>query len=303
MPPQSTLPGFMRLCGSSAALMHRRVSSPSGPSSSSSSARLPSPTPCSPVQVPPAASARLHGEGCQGMEQGHLSIHPCPHRAFLSPPAQALGEGVDALRLGRVLAVEDEDAVEVAVTHVSHHGACRAVGQVGDGREDSSPHNRNPARLTGEAGVLQVPLGLHHHVRQAGDGHTDVRGVALGRAEPWCLQFHRVLPPLSSALCLSLTWQPGRRAKAAYQALWRMSQSRPRSSGSSAQARPEPPFSRTISSASSQEPWNGAWPGPTAAPGTQTPQSLSHTSGHCCPCSWASISHPRTCLVPPIPCI
>lgn len=146
MPPQSTLPGFMRLCGSSAALMHRRVSSPSGPSSSSSSARLPSPTPCSPVQVPPAASARLHGEGCQGVEQGHLSIHPCPPRAFLSPPAQALGEGVDALRLGRVLAVEDEDAVEVAVTHVSHHGACRAVGQVGAAGRTAAPTTKTLPR-------------------------------------------------------------------------------------------------------------------------------------------------------------
>lgn len=49
----------------------------------------------------------------------------------LFPPAQALGEGMDALGLSRVLGVEDEEAVEVAVTYVSHHGACGAVGQAG----------------------------------------------------------------------------------------------------------------------------------------------------------------------------
>ena len=55
------------------------------------------------------------------------------------------------------------------------------------------------------------------------------------------------LPP--SPPCPALTWQPGRSARAAYQALCRMAHSRPRSSGSSDQAGTEPPFSRTISSA------------------------------------------------------
>lgn len=169
----STLPGFIRWWGSSAALMRRMVSSPWGPSSSRSSARLPSPTPCSPVQVPPAASARL-GDGDVSRD---VPGGPKAARAPAPPPAQALGEVVDALGLVCVLGAEDEDAVEVAVAHVSHHGPC--------GDEDERGHRGGEvveveAALTGEAGVPQVPLGLHHDAGQAGDGHADVGGVALG---------------------------------------------------------------------------------------------------------------------------
>lgn len=59
------------------------------------------------------------------------SVHPAlAPQSTLAPPAQALGEGVDALGLLRVLGVEDEDAVEVAIAHVSHHGSCKATGQM-----------------------------------------------------------------------------------------------------------------------------------------------------------------------------
>lgn len=60
---QSTLPGFMRPRGSSVALSCRIVSTPTSPTSSCSSCRLPSPMPCSPVHVPWSASARLQGAG------------------------------------------------------------------------------------------------------------------------------------------------------------------------------------------------------------------------------------------------
>lgn len=71
---------------------------------------------------------------------------PIPPRVSLSPPAQALGKGMDALGFSWVLGVEDEEAVEVAVTHVSHHGAYGAVGQAGCGVEDSSPLTTTPAQ-------------------------------------------------------------------------------------------------------------------------------------------------------------
>lgn len=70
------------------------------------------------------------------------SVHPAlaPH-STLTPPAQALGEGMDALGLLWVLGVEDEDAVEVAIAHMSHHGSCKATGQMGCGVKDGDPPN------------------------------------------------------------------------------------------------------------------------------------------------------------------
>jgi hypothetical protein len=53
----ATLSGFRRPAGSSARFS-ARMTSIAGPASSASRRRLPSPTPCSPVQVPPARSAR-----------------------------------------------------------------------------------------------------------------------------------------------------------------------------------------------------------------------------------------------------
>lgn len=74
--------------------------------------------------------------------------------------------------------MEDEDAVEVAVTHVSHHGPCGDNGA--ERGQRGGEVVQGEAALTGEAGVPQVPLGLHHDAGQAGDGHADVGGVALG---------------------------------------------------------------------------------------------------------------------------
>lgn len=79
-------------------------------------------------------------------------------------------------------------------------------------------------------------------------------------------QLHGALVPLSP--CPSLTWQPGRSARAAYQARWRMAQRCLRSSSSSAQARLEPPFIRTISSARSTA---MSQMGHAAPPGTPVP--------------------------------
>lgn len=61
--PHSTFPGFMRFLGSSVALICLMTVSPSSPISSRSRWRLPRPMPCSPVQVPSRARARLGGEG------------------------------------------------------------------------------------------------------------------------------------------------------------------------------------------------------------------------------------------------
>lgn len=71
---------------------------------------------------------------------------PAPH-STLAPPAQALGEGVDALGLLRVLGVEYEDAVEVAIAHMSHHGSCKASGQMGWGVEDGDVPTPCPGGL------------------------------------------------------------------------------------------------------------------------------------------------------------
>lgn len=68
-----------------------------------------------------------------------MSVQPRPPQSALAPPAQALGEGVDALGLLRVLGVEDEEAVEVAIAHMSHHGSCKARGQMGCAMEDGDP--------------------------------------------------------------------------------------------------------------------------------------------------------------------
>lgn len=75
--PHSTLPGFMRPWGSSVALSFRMVSMPTGPTSSCSSCRLPSPMPCSPVHVPWSASARL-GENGKGSQWGALPLASAP---------------------------------------------------------------------------------------------------------------------------------------------------------------------------------------------------------------------------------
>jgi hypothetical protein len=76
--PHSTLPGFMRPRGSSVFLSCRMVSTPTGPTSSWSSCRLPSPMPCSPVHVPPSARARL---GSQLKEPPALLPQPPPSPA------------------------------------------------------------------------------------------------------------------------------------------------------------------------------------------------------------------------------
>lgn len=103
--------------------------------------------------------------------------------------------------------------------------------------------------LTSEAGVPQVPLGLQHDVGQAGDGHTDVGGVALGgHGWMWCRERAQGWGQRGDTLP-DLTWQPGRRARAANQVLCRAAQSCSRSSGACAQDRTEPPCSCTSSSA------------------------------------------------------
>lgn len=69
-----------------------------------------------------------------------MSVRPAlAPQSTLAPPAQALREGVDTLGLLRVLGVEDEDAVEVAIAHMSHHGSCKTTGQMGCGVEDGDP--------------------------------------------------------------------------------------------------------------------------------------------------------------------
>lgn len=80
--PHSTLPGFMRPRGSSVALSRRMVSTPTAPTSSSSSCRLPSPMPCSPVHVPWSASARLGGN-----RKGPSAGAPPAPAPPLSPPS------------------------------------------------------------------------------------------------------------------------------------------------------------------------------------------------------------------------
>lgn len=67
----------MRPRGSSAALSFRMVSMPTGPTSSCSSCRLPSPMPCSPVHVPWSASARL-GENRKDSQRGALPLPSAP---------------------------------------------------------------------------------------------------------------------------------------------------------------------------------------------------------------------------------
>lgn len=96
----------------------------------------------------------------------------------------------------------------------------------------------------------------------------------------------RALPPPSPSLWL--TWQPGRRARAAYQALWRMDQSCSRSSSPSAQARPEPPFCRMISPDGDQELWDRTYSAPRHPALTQDLQYP----------SWALIPYPGILLVP-----
>ena len=52
-------PGFMMPLGSRAPLMDLMTAMPVGPNCASRCARLPTPMPCSPVQVPPRAMALL----------------------------------------------------------------------------------------------------------------------------------------------------------------------------------------------------------------------------------------------------
>src|SRR5215469_14495574 len=58
--PQRTLPGFMMPSGSSASLIDRCTAIDSSPISWLSQRRLTTPTPCSPVSVPPSSSAALN---------------------------------------------------------------------------------------------------------------------------------------------------------------------------------------------------------------------------------------------------
>lgn len=146
------------------------------------------------------------------------------------------------------------------------------------------------APLTGEAGVLQVLLGLHHHVGQAGDGHADVRGVALGRAGQSCGTCssmgccHRC--PCACPSPGSRAAGPGRRTRRC--GAW------PRAAPAPPAPLPRPGLSRRSAARSplvtGREPWDGAATGPAAPAGTQPlardPQSP----------SWAPIAHPETPL-------
>lgn len=84
--PHSTLPGFMRPRGSSVSLSCRIVSTPTEPTSSCSSRRLPIPMPCSPVHVPWRARARLGGQLKEFLSGSSLPLpSPTPTFPWLSP--------------------------------------------------------------------------------------------------------------------------------------------------------------------------------------------------------------------------
>lgn len=64
----------------------------------------------------------------------------------LYPPGQELGEGMDALGFGQILGVEDEEAVEVAVTYVSYCGSGDVWGGRMAGHQlDTRTHTHTPA--------------------------------------------------------------------------------------------------------------------------------------------------------------
>lgn len=123
--PHSTLPGFMRPRGSSVALSCRMVSMPTAPTSSCSSCRLPSPMPCSPVHVPWSASARL-GSSEETISGGLLplpSVSPTSLAQTVLLPTQLVCKGLNPAELLSILRVYQQDAVEVAVAHVSNNGS------------------------------------------------------------------------------------------------------------------------------------------------------------------------------------
>lgn len=75
--------------------------------------------PCSPVHVPWSASARL------GASEEVLSrvLLPPPHQPRdLLLPAQLFSKGLDPVELLGVLWVYHQDAVEIAIAHVSNNG-------------------------------------------------------------------------------------------------------------------------------------------------------------------------------------
>src|SRR5690606_35957342 len=74
---QIALPGFRMLSGSNTALMPCCTSRATGPVSSSSQRCLSTPTPCSPVSVPPSSSARVNTSSAAAHTSGGGSLVPC----------------------------------------------------------------------------------------------------------------------------------------------------------------------------------------------------------------------------------
>ena len=139
--PSEHLSGVREVVG----VQHSLDAAPPGPAPPAAAPACPAPRRAPRCRCPPLPAPAC-GTGGSGDGTGpSVPLSPSiPPGASPSPPAQALGEGVDALGLSRLLGVEDEEAVEVAVTHVSHHGACGATGQVGYGGEDGGPPTEAP---------------------------------------------------------------------------------------------------------------------------------------------------------------
>lgn len=132
----------------------RMVSMPTGPTSSCSSRRLPSPMPCSPVQVPWSASARL-GERGKDSQRGALPHASAPSPSSLATavflPAQLVDKGLNPAELLRVFWVHQQDAMEVAIAHVSKDGSWGPKEQSRSPQPSPAPCPPLPRPSSGQA--------------------------------------------------------------------------------------------------------------------------------------------------------
>ena len=165
----------------------RMVSMPTVPTSSCSSSRLPRPMPCSPVHVPWSASARLGSSGKRssaGAPPTSLSSPPpcfllCPYLTSCS--AKALTLRSSSWSSGSTTRMQWKLPSPTCPTMVPGGPEDRAAAPA-----PPPPSHRAPlgAGRTCESRGLQVLLGLHQDLRQPGDGHTHVGGIALSRGRP-----------------------------------------------------------------------------------------------------------------------
>lgn len=177
--PHSTLPGFMRPRGSSMAFSCRMVSMPTSPTSSCSSCCLPSPMPCSPVHVPWSASARL------GASEEVLS------RVLLPlPTSQGICSYLPSC-FPKALTLSSSSGSSGSTSKMQWKlpsPTCPTMVPRGPEDRAAAPARPLPSLLHGAPAVgmrtcesrgLQVLLGLHQDLRQPGDGHAHVSGIAL----------------------------------------------------------------------------------------------------------------------------